>query len=216
VGKSFIVHINAACNLKVFLYETSNESTPTSHSMVNLLINGCKHTSILLFRLFRPKIIQLKSMYGVIICISRGKLQGATTIDHTEYDIPHSENSVKPLAHKPHLTFFKICCEIVYFWSKYFQASPFDGCRRTPDSCWCSCCHLIRQQIFLTHTIFTISGLKEGTAFSHMKPPYVPLDWSSVMFVLLIYKICMQTDFHHVYNKACTIRTTINFLNIHA
>jgi len=59
------------------------------------------------------------------------------------------------------------------------------------------------RQYYLRQTVFAILGLKIGSAFWHVKPPYVPLDWSFVVIILHIHTISMQMDFHHDYNKPC-------------
>jgi hypothetical protein len=82
-GKSLIVHIKAARNVKFSFLATSYVNSPI-HNLFKSSINGCKYTSIPSVGFDGPGIIQLKNKYGFVMHISGGRLYGVRIIGQQE------------------------------------------------------------------------------------------------------------------------------------
>ena len=122
------------------------------------------------------------------------------------------KNGVKPSAQRPNLTFRGSAAIFGYFWSKCFQANPSDDAGEYSILGGAHDAISYGLQSFLRHIVVAILGLKEGSAFLHMKHPYDLVGWISLVIVLHVHKICMWTNPHLVYNKACNYSDNNQFL----
>lgn len=98
---------------------------------------------MLCFRLLGPGIITVRNMCGFFMHIQGERLYGVMVTSHDEYCWPEFPYGLKPIVHKPILTFLVSLENFGYVELKINQASTSYGWLLSPSSVKCSACYLM-------------------------------------------------------------------------
>ena len=103
-GKSFMVHISAACNWNLVLKDASNDSTPTFHNSLNSSTKGCRYTSIAIPGEVGLGITSDKIKADLFMHIQGRRLYGTKTTGHVLCVILMFPYGLNPSDANPSLT----------------------------------------------------------------------------------------------------------------